>query len=147
LSLLVATDAASEGLNLQRLETLINVVLPWNRARLEQRKGRIDRIGRLAASIDILNLRYRGSVEDQVHQVLSARLEQSREIFGTIPDTLEDVWVEMAVGEVEEARRHIDEVPSRRPFDIRYAVDLPETAWERCAQVVDRSTGIEKGWS
>jgi hypothetical protein len=94
LRLLVATDAASEGLNLQRLETLINVDLPWNPARLEQRKGRIDRIGQLATSIDILNLRYRGSVEDQVHQVLSARLEQIREIFGTIPDTLEDVWVE-----------------------------------------------------
>jgi hypothetical protein len=74
LSLLVATDAASEGLNLQRLETLINVDLPWNPARLEQRKGRIDRIGQLAASIDILNLRYRGSVEDQVHDVLSTRL-------------------------------------------------------------------------
>jgi superfamily II DNA/RNA helicase len=37
---LVATDAASEGLNFQRLETLINVDLPWNPARLEQRKGR-----------------------------------------------------------------------------------------------------------
>ena len=45
LRLLVATDAASEGLNFQRLETLINVDLPWNPARLEQRKGRIDRLG------------------------------------------------------------------------------------------------------
>jgi superfamily II DNA/RNA helicase len=47
---LVATDAASEGLNLQRLETLINVDLPWNPARLEQRKGHIDRIGQLDTS-------------------------------------------------------------------------------------------------
>ena len=150
LTLLVATDAASEGLNLQRLETLINVDLPWNPARLEQRKGRIDRIGQLASSIDVLNLRYRGSVEDEVHHVLSARLEQIREIFGTIPDTLEDVWVEMAIGEVEEARHRIDEVPSRHPFDIRYAVDLPETAWERCAQVLDRydvQRALRKGWS
>ena len=150
MSLLVATDAASEGLNLQRLETLINVDLPWNPARLEQRKGRIDRIGQLAASIDILNLRYRGSVEDQVHDVLSARLEKIREIFGTIPDTLEDVWVEMAIGEVEEARHRIDEVPSRHPFYIRYASDMPETAWERCAQVLDRydvHRVLKKGWS
>ena len=150
LTLLVATDAASEGLNLQRLETLINVDLPWNPARLEQRKGRIDRIGQLASSIDILNLRYRGSVEDEVHHVLSARLQQIREIFGTIPDTLEDVWVAMAIGEVEEARRRIDEVPSRHPFDMRYAVDLPETAWERCAQVLDRydvQRLLRKGWS
>jgi hypothetical protein len=64
---LVATDAASECLNLQRL--------PWNPARLEQRKGRIDRSGQLAAAIDILNLRYRGSVEDEVHSALSPRLQ------------------------------------------------------------------------
>jgi len=138
LRVLVATDAASEGLNLQRLETLINVDLPWNPARLEQRKGRIDRIGQLAAAIDILNLRYRNSVEDQVHSALSSRLQQIRSIFGTIPDTLEDVWVATALGEVEEARRRISEVPSRHPFDLRYAQDLPETAWERCAEVLDR---------
>ena len=138
LTVLVATDAASEGLNLQRLETLINVDLPWNPARLEQRKGRIDRIGQLVAAIDVLNLRYRGSVEDQVHSALSSRLKEIRDVFGTIPDTLEDVWVATALGEVEEARRRISEVPSRHPFDLRYAQDLPETAWERCAEVLDR---------
>jgi superfamily II DNA or RNA helicase len=138
LRLLVATDAASEGLNLQRLETLINIDLPWNPARLEQRKGRIDRLGQLASSIDILNLRYRGSVEDQVHQTLSARLAQIREVFGTIPDTLEDVWVATALGEAEEARRRIEEVPPQHPFDLRYSQDLPDTAWEKCEQVLDR---------
>jgi superfamily II DNA/RNA helicase len=138
LRLLAATDAASEGLNFQRLETLINVDLPWNPARLEQRKGRIHRLGQLAANIEILNLRYRGSVEDQVHQTLSSRLSQIREVFGTIPDTLEDVWVATALGELEEARRRIEEVPPRHPFDLRYAQDLPETAWERCEQVLDQ---------
>jgi superfamily II DNA or RNA helicase len=137
LRLLVATDAASEGLNLQRLETLINIDLPWNPARLEQRKGRIDRLGQLAGNIDILNLRYRGSVEDQVHQTLSARLAHIREIFGTIPDTLEDVWVATALGEAEEARRRIEEVPPQHPFDLRYTQDLPPSAWERCEQVLD----------
>ena len=138
LRLLVATDAASEGLNLQRLETLINIDLPWNPARLEQRKGRIDRLGQLAVAIDILNLRYRGSVEDQVHSALSSRLEQIRNIFGSIPDTLEDVWVATALGELEEAQRRISEAPPRHPFDLRYSQDLPETAWERCEEVLDR---------
>ena len=86
----------------------------------------------------ISNFRYRGSVEDQVHQTLSSRLAQIRDIFGTIPDTLEDVWVATALGEVEEARRRIEEVPPRHPFDLRYAQDLPETAWERCEQVLDQ---------
>ena len=57
--------------------------------------------------------------------------------FGTIPDTLEDVWVATALGEVEEARPRISEVPSRHPFDLRYAQDLPQNAWERCAEVLD----------
>ena len=43
IKILVGTDAASEGLNLQTLSTLINLDLPWNPTRLEQRKGRIQR--------------------------------------------------------------------------------------------------------
>lgn len=74
LKLLLGTDAASEGLNLQRLGTLINIDLPWNPTRLEQRKGRIQRIGQARSEIWIANLRYRDSVEDRVHQVLADRL-------------------------------------------------------------------------
>jgi superfamily II DNA/RNA helicase len=47
LRLVLGTDAASGGLNLQRLATLINLDLPWNPTPLEQRKGRIQRIGQL----------------------------------------------------------------------------------------------------
>ena len=47
LRLLIGTDAASEGLNLQRLGTLVNLDLPWNPSRLERRKGRIQRIGQV----------------------------------------------------------------------------------------------------
>jgi len=85
------------GLNRQRFETPINVDLPWNPVRLEQRKGRIDRIGQLAAAIDLLNLRYRGSVEDEVHSAFSFRLQQIRDVFGTVPVTCEDVWVATAL--------------------------------------------------
>ena len=56
LKLLLGTDAASEGLNLQRLGTLINIDLPWNPTRLEQRKGRIQRIGQARSEIWIANL-------------------------------------------------------------------------------------------
>src|SRR5438552_3556425 len=82
--LLVGTDAASEGLNLQRLGTLINIDLPWNPTRLEQRKGRIQRIGQARTEIWIANLRYRGSVEDRVHKVLADRLEAIHGLFGQI---------------------------------------------------------------
>ncbi|MDP4030481.1 MAG: helicase-related protein [Gallionella sp.] len=86
--LLIGTDAASEGLNLQRLGTLINLDLPWNPTRLEQRKGRIQRIGQIRDEVFVCNLRYRGSVEDRVHQLLSSRLEYIFDLFGQIPDVL-----------------------------------------------------------
>lgn len=86
LTLLIGTDAASEGLNLQRLGTLINIDLPWNPTRLEQRKGRIQRIGQIRSEVWVANLRYRDSVEDKVHRVLAQRLEAIHRIFGQIPD-------------------------------------------------------------
>ena len=57
IKLLVGTDAASEGLNLQTLSTLINLDLPWNPTRLEQRKGRIQRIGQISDKIHIYNMK------------------------------------------------------------------------------------------
>ena len=51
--LVIATDAACEGLNLQTLGTLINIDLPWNPSRLEQRLGRIKRFGQTRQKVDI----------------------------------------------------------------------------------------------
>jgi hypothetical protein len=49
---------ACEGLNLQRLGSQMNVDMPWNPSRLEQRKGRIQRIGQLRDVIHVVNMRY-----------------------------------------------------------------------------------------
>ena len=56
LKLLIGTDAASTGLNLQRLGCLINLDLPWNPTLLEQRKGRVQR-GTIAKCIPFYNMR------------------------------------------------------------------------------------------
>ena len=137
LRLLLGTDAASEGLNLQRLGTLINIDLPWNPTRLEQRKGRIQRIGQLRDEVWIANLRYRGSVEDRVHQVLAHRLESIHQLFGQIPDTLEDVWVKIALADEQEAMRLIDRAAAtRNPFDAKYS-KVVDNDWETCPLVLD----------
>lgn len=139
LRLLIGTDAASEGLNLQKLGTLINLDLPWNPTRLEQRKGRIQRIGQSRETVDVLNLRYRGSVEDRVHQLLSSRLASIRDMFGQIPDVLEDVWVDVAKGEIAEAERHINEVEGiQHPFDERYS-KVKDIHWDSCKTVLNSS--------
>lgn len=149
LRLLLGTDAASEGLNLQRLGTLINIDLPWNPTRLEQRKGRIQRIGQSRSEVWIANLRYRDSVEDRVHAVLADRLQAIHELFGQIPDTLEDVWVQVALKNEEEAKSLIDTTSNaRNPFDIKYS-KVEDSDWETGEQVIDPITVKElfsKGW-
>lgn len=148
LRLILGTDAASEGLNLQRLGTLINLDLPWNPTRLEQRKGRIQRIGQVRDVVSVYNMRYKDSVEDRVHQLLSTRLQEIHRLFGQIPDVLEDVWVEVAAGEIENAKRIIAAVPKRHAFEERYQRPEP-VPWESCAAVlnaVDRRDFLRQGW-
>ena len=148
LRLLLGTDAASEGLNLQRLGTLINLDLPWNPSRLEQRKGRIQRIGQVRPEVDVCNLRYAGSVEDRVHELLSERFENVSRLFGQLPDTLEDVWVQVALGNIAAAQQTIDAVPERHPFELRYR-DVHRVDWESCARVLDddvRRERLASGW-
>jgi superfamily II DNA/RNA helicase len=137
LKLLLGTDAASEGLNLQRLGSLINIDLPWNPTRLEQRKGRIQRIGQANKEIWIANMRYKDSVEDKVHRVLATRLKDIHNLFGQIPDTLEDVWVKLALADEEEADKLIDRaVATRNPFDKKYS-KVEDQDWESCTQVLN----------
>jgi hypothetical protein len=146
--LIIGTDAASEGLNLQRLGTLINLDLPWNPTRLEQRKGRIQRIGQVRDEVFVCNLRYRGSVEDRVHQLLSSRLESIFDLFGQIPDVLDAVWIDVAQGDVEEARKRIDGLDRVHPFDARYA-RVENLDWESCAKVIleeDKRRSLLAGW-
>ena len=150
IKILVGTDAASEGLNLQTLSTLINLDLPWNPTRLEQRKGRIQRIGQLSDCVRIFNLRYKDSVEDKVHKVLSNRLNDIYNMFGQIPDTLEDVWIDIALDNEEQARERIDALPKQNPFSIKYETIPPKTEnWEACATVLDKQDKMKqlmRGW-
>ena len=73
LTILVCTDAASEGLNLQAASALVNYDLPWNPSKVEQRIGRIDRIGQQQSVLPIRNLFLIHSVDMQVYQALRER--------------------------------------------------------------------------
>jgi len=146
--LMLGTDAASEGLNLQRLGSLINLDLPWNPTRLEQRKGRIQRIGQVFDTVYVYNMRYKDSVEDRVHDLLSERLANIYAVFGQLPDVLEDAWIAVAKGERERARQIIDEVPQQHPFELRYT-RVEKVPWETCAEVLydeAKRDVLRRGW-
>jgi superfamily II DNA or RNA helicase len=145
--LLVATDAACEGLNLQTLGTLINVDLPWNPSRLEQRLGRIRRIGQVRRTVDMLNLVYHETQDEQVYRVLSRRMKDRYDIFGGLPDTLEDDWIESE----EKLERMMDEYihlrkQARDVFELRYqrTIDPDKDRWELCSRVLARRDIVDR---
>lgn len=148
LKVLFGTDSASEGLNLQRLSTLINIDLPWNPTRLEQRKGRVQRIGQLRDTVYVFNMRYKDSVEDRVHGLLSERLKNIHDLFGQIPDVLEDVWIYTALGQKDEAKKLIRSVPLEHPFEMKYN-RVESIPWEGYSLVLneqDRKGELKRAW-
>ncbi|MGA9771157.1 MAG: helicase-related protein [Blastocatellia bacterium] len=85
---LLATDAASEGLNLQRYcHILINYELPWNPNRLEQRIGRIHRYGQRRIA-QIYNLMIKGSKEAEIFKRLQEKIEIIRQQLGNMAEVL-----------------------------------------------------------
>ena len=83
IDVLICTDAAAEGLNLQTADLLINYDLPWNPMKVEQRIGRIDRIGQKYDDVFVLNLCYADSAEQIVYERLLNRLAQAGYVVGT----------------------------------------------------------------
>ena len=86
--IMFCSDAASEGLNLQAARILINVDVPWTPARLEQRIGRIARLGQTAAEVDIYNVWYPNSVEARMYHRIQKRLEETNLAIGEFPDVI-----------------------------------------------------------
>jgi len=82
IDVLVCTDAAAEGLNLQTADLLINFDLGWNPMKVEQRIGRIDRIGQKHEDIFVKNFCYLGSAEETVYGTLLSRLAEANLIVG-----------------------------------------------------------------
>ena len=78
---LIATDAAGEGINLQRAHLMVNYDLPWNPNRIEQRFGRIHRIGQTEVC-HLWNLVAEETREGDVYHTLLDKLEQAREALG-----------------------------------------------------------------
>ncbi len=71
---LLCTEAAAEGLNFQFCGALVNYDMPWNPMRVEQRIGRIDRVGQHHSVIRIINLHYEDTVETDIYRVLQERI-------------------------------------------------------------------------
>ena len=85
---LLCTDAAAEGLNFQFCGTVVNYDMPWNPMRVEQRIGRIDRLGQQHPRISIVNLHYEGTVETDVYRALRERIHLFETVVGRLQPIL-----------------------------------------------------------
>ena len=114
---LVSTDAGGEGLNLQFCHVVINYDIPWNPMRLEQRIGRVDRIGQ-PKTVRAINFIFEDSVEFRVREVLEEKLSVIFKEFGI--DKTGDVLDSARAGEIFE---NIFTAAILSPDDIEQSID------------------------
>jgi SNF2 family DNA or RNA helicase len=91
---LLSTEAAGEGRNLQFCRLMLNFDLPWNPQRIEQRIGRIHRVGQ-TRPVEIFNLSAEGTVEDHILEILDRKLNMFELVIGE---------VDMILGHLEDER-------------------------------------------
>lgn len=149
--LVIATDAASEGLDLQTLGCLINIDLPWNPSRLEQRIGRIKRIGQRRSHVDLCNLVYEKTRDMAVYEALSRRMENNVSILGGLPDTLWDDWIEDKKDFEDKIDGYITAMDqAKNAFDLATEDDYDVSDfWETQSKVIAREDVLGRlrvGW-
>ena len=120
--ILISTDAGGEGLNLQFCHVIVNFDMPWNPMRLEQRIGRVDRIGQPHV-VRAFNFVLDNTVEHRVREVLEDKLTVIAEEFG-----------------VDKASDVMDSAESEQLFDRLFAQGLqdPDSIERGCAEVVEQ---------
>lgn len=82
LRVLVSTEVASEGVDLQFCRVVVNYDLPWNPTRIEQRIGRIDRLGQKSGLIHVWNLYFKDTIDERIVSRLLERLKIFEEALG-----------------------------------------------------------------
>ena len=126
---LISTDAGGEGLNLQFCHVIVNFDMPWNPMRIEQRIGRVDRIGQKHV-VRAINFVLEDTVEHRVRQVLEEKLEVIAQEFG-----------------VDKAADVMDSVEADPIFDelFVHGLQTPDAIEQECDAVVSqlRSTLAE----
>ena len=124
--ILVATEAGGEGRNFQFAHTLFNYDLPWNPMKIEQRIGRLDRIGQ-KHDIYIYNFACKGTIEEKILDVLNSRIRLFEESVGSLDPILgglEDDIKSLAFDRGTDVHRKLEELESDLERKVREAREL-----------------------
>jgi len=85
----LSTDAGGTGLNLQAADCVVNFELPWNPARLNQRIGRVNRIGQKSRCVNVVNLISKNSIEEKILAGIQLKTDLFNGVFEGGPDMVE----------------------------------------------------------
>ena len=124
---LLCTDAAAEGLNFQFCGALVNYDMPWNPMRVEQRIGRIDRLGQRHPRIRVVNLHYEDTVETDVYRALRNRIGLFESVVGPLQPILARLSGEIGSAVLQGSRRDVGEVVAARIDETAEGFDIDAT--------------------
>lgn len=114
-SVLLSSEVGAEGVDLQFSRLVINYDLPWNPMRLEQRIGRVDRLGQKAEKVTIWNILYADTIDARIYQRLYEKLDLCRTALGDfdaiLGDEIRKLEIDLLSGKLtpEEQERRIDQ--------------------------------------
>jgi hypothetical protein len=120
--ILIGTDSLSEGLNLQTSGKLVNYDMPWNFMRVEQRIGRVDRIGG-RPTVDVSNYFYNDTVEEQIYRGISEDFDWFTDIVGPAQPVLGQVESVIEGVAIRTPGADRDKLIADRVDDIRKSIE------------------------
>jgi len=142
-NVIVSTDAGAVGLNLQVCNVIINYDLPWNPMVLEQRIGRVQRLGSTFKHIEVLNLTVKDSVEDHIVARLLSKLQLISSTIGDIEAILEASSFDDDEKFEEELRTLVTRALMGQ--DVRLAMEQAQKSIEKAKELYDEEKNqVEK---
>ena len=139
--ILLSSEVGAEGINLQFARVVINYDLPWNPMRVEQRIGRIDRVGQTSKTLDIVHFRAADTVEDRVFELLYEKIDHARLSLGDMEDIL---GKEVSDLSLELFSKDLSKDEMDRLIETKAAVIINKS---RLNEQLDQNAGVFEGLS
>ena len=132
LDILLFTEVASEGLDYQFCDTMINYDLPWNPMRIEQRIGRIDRRGQRSEAVNIYNIITEDTVDSEIYHrclkrigVFQSSIGDCDEILGKINDGIEKIVLNPSLSD-DERKLKLEQIADNEVRKLQEMIHLEE---------------------
>ena len=153
--ILLCTETASESLNLQFCSAVVNYDIPWNPMTLEQRAGRIDRIGQERSVVDVINLFYENTAEHDAYKAVERRFKGIVDNVGAYPPIIA-ANIQSIIRDGKDPDAELDKIAARNDFDINRlnaeweepnAQSIPGVTMDDLEKPLRQPELMPEGWS